>query len=272
MSDAVQEFQIVLAVFGTSARSSAIYDRLKERFEERFAQRIPVGFTSRMGSPSLKNVLEDISSVKDSEVVIVPLFMIPGRVVLDDVKKVAEEYEHRFKSIRLARPLLPDDRIYQVVREELLTDLEKLHLKDTGILLVGHGTPESESSLIYREVAQKITSLFPPPLQVSFGNIDDSAPYCRDVLGALIMSGITTLLVQPFMIVDGVHIHEDIKGALSGLHDQNALYRQLLEEYGEPFKERLKEIECIYKPGLGAYPGVFEIFADHTMRAINDSN
>ena len=269
MSNSTQKIQIVLAAFGTSAGSSAIYTILKERFEERFTQKVVMGFTSRVGTPKLKNVLEEISPGKDLEVVIVPLFIIPGKVVLEDIIKVAEEYTHHFRSVRVARPLLPDDRIYEVVRGELLQDLEGLEPGDTGILFVGHGTPERESSLIYRDVAQKVTSLFPPSVKVSFGNIDDSAPYCREVLGELVMSGIKTLLIQPFMIIDGVHIHDDIKGALDGDHNENKLYRHLLKNYGESFKERLKEIECVYKPGLGAYPGVFELFADHTQMVIN---
>ena len=269
MSDSTQKFKIVLAAFGTSAGSSAIYAGIKERFEERFTQKVVMGFTSRVGNPKLKNVLEEIGPEKDLEVVIVPLFIIPGKVVLEDIKKVAEEFTSHFRSVRVARPLLPDDRIYEVVRGELLPDLEELEPGDTGILFVGHGTPERESSLIYRDVAQKVTSLFPPSVKVSFGNIDDSAPYCRDALGELVMSGIKTLLIQPFMIVDGVHIHDDVKGALDGNHNGNKLYRHLLESYGESFKERLKEIECVYKPGLGAYPGVFELFADHTQRAFS---
>ena len=269
MLGSTQKVKIVIAAFGTSAGSSAIYASLKERFEERFTQKVVMGFTSRVGNPKLKNVLEEIGPEKDLEVVIVPLFIIPGKVVLEDIKKVAEEFTSHFRSVRVARPLLPDDRIYEVVRGELLPDLEELEPGDTGILFVGHGTPERESSLIYRDVAQKVTSLFPPSVKVSFGNIDDSAPYCRDVLGELVMSGIKTLLIQPFMIVDGVHIHDDVKGALDGDHKENKLYRHLLENYGDSFMERLKEMECVYKPGLGAYPGVFELFADHTQRAFS---
>jgi cobalamin biosynthesis Co2+ chelatase CbiK len=269
MSAGSQNFQIVLAAFGTSVGSSAIYAILKERFEERFTQKVVMGFTSRVGNPKLKNVLEEIVPAKDLEVVIVPLFMIPGKVVLEDIKKVAEECTHHFRSVRVARPLLPDDRIYEVMRGELLPDLKELEPGNTGILFVGHGTPNEESSLIYMDVAQKVRSLFPPSVKVSFGNIDDSAPYCRDILGELVMSGIKTLLIQPFMIVDGVHIHDDIRGALDGDHNENKLYRHLLENYGDSFKERLREIECVYKPGLGAYRGVFEIFADHTLRAFS---
>lgn len=269
MSAGSQNFQIVLAAFGTSIGSSTIYTSLKEHFEKRFKQKVPMGFTSRVGNPKLKTVLEEISSKKDLEVVIVPLFMIPGKVVLEDIKKVAEECTHHFRSVRVARPLLPDDRIYEVMRGELLPDLKELEPGDTGILFVGHGTPNKESSLIYMDVAQKVRSLFPPSVKVSFGNIDDSAPYCRDILGELVMSGIKTLLIQPFMIVDGVHIHDDIRGALDGDHNENKLYRHLLESYGDSFKERLREIECVYKPGLGAYRGVFEIFADHTLRAFS---
>ena len=269
MSNSSRKFQIVLAAFGTSTDSSVIYASLKERFEERFKQRVLMGFTSRMGNPKLKTVLGELSSKREAEVVITPLFMIPGKVVLDDIKKVTREFERHLKTIRISKPLLPDDRIYQVLRQEFASDVEKSRSERRCILFVGHGTPDRDSSFIYSDCAQKIKSLFPPSLKVAFGNVELSAPYCKDVLGELIMSDIRTLVVQPFMIVDGVHIHDDIRGALDGNHDDNKLYRHLLATYGEPLKKRLREIEFIYKPGLGAYQGIFEIFADHTMQALS---
>jgi cobalamin biosynthesis Co2+ chelatase CbiK len=268
MTDSSKNHKIVLAAFGTSTNSTAIYSSLKERFEERFKQKIPMGFTSRVGSPKLKNVLEELPVKKEVEVVITPIFMIPGKVVLEDVKKLVEECELDFKSVRVARPLLPDDRIYQVLKEELSSDLEKSKHEETGVLFVGHGTPDEESSQIYTSFAQDIRSFFPAPLKVAFGNMEASVPHCRDVLGELIMSDIKTLVVQPLMIVDGVHIHEDIKGALNGGHHENKIYQHLFNIYGESFKSRLKEITFVYKPGLGAYRGIFELFADRTMKAL----
>ena len=133
---------------------------------------------------------------------------------------------------------------------------------------MGHGTPDEHSSQIYASFAQEIKSFFPAPLRVALGNVETSAPYCRDVLGELVMSTIRTLVVQPLMIVDGVHIHEDIKGALEGEHQENKIYQHLLDTYGESFTRRRGEITFVYKPGLGAYRGIFELFADHTMSAL----
>ena len=261
--------QIVLAAFGTSTASSVIYRTLKRQFEAHFSQTIPIGFTSRVGTPTLRSVLESIPSRKTQEVVITPLFMVPGKVVSDDVWKVAHEYAHRFTSLRVAHPLLPDERVYQVLKEALLPDLENALERHTGILFVGHGSPEQESANNYVTFAHRIRSYFPPAVKVAFGNVEYSAPYCRDVVGKLIMSDIKRLVIQPFMIVDGVHIHEDIKGAFEGNQDENELAHHLFTTYGDSFTQRLKEIEFIYKPGLGAYRGIFEMFADHTTRALS---
>lgn len=269
MSHNTQNHQIVLAAFGTSTGSSAIYANLLKLFEERFKQKIPMGFTSRVGDPKLKTVLANLSSDKKMGVVIVPLFMIPGRVFLDDIKKVAEECDRSFKSVTVAKPLLPDERIFNVLKEEILPDFKKPKLEETGILFVGHGTPDKDSSLIYINCAQNIKSLFPDSMKVAFGNVEFSAPYCKDILGELIMSDIKTLVIQPFMIVDGVHIHDDIKGALNGDREDNKIYRHLLDVYGESLKKRLKEMEFVYKPGLGAYRGIFELFADRTVEALS---
>jgi cobalamin biosynthesis Co2+ chelatase CbiK len=269
MSDSSKNHQIVLAAFGTSTDSSSIYVTLKEHFEERFKQKIPIGFTSRVGNPKLKTVLEKLPSNEEMEIVVTPLFMIPGKVVLEDVKEMAEECEHHFKSIKVAKPLLPDDRIYQVLREELLPDIEKLKGEDSGILFVGHGTPDRKSSRIYDAFAENVESVFPSAVKIGFGNVEFSAPYYRDILGELIMSDINTLVIQPLMIVDGVHMRENIKGALGGDLKDNELCQHLLDNHGDPIKRRLREVTFVYKPGLGAYQGIFELFADHTMKAIS---
>ena len=262
-------YQIILAAFGTSTASSAIYRTLQGQFEAHFSQKIPIGFTSRVGTPKLKSVLESIPSHKKQEVVITPLFMVTGKVVSDDVWKVAQEYAHHFTSLRVADPLLPDERVYQVLKEELWPDLKNASERHIGILFVGHGSPEKESANSYVSFAHRIRSYFPPAVKVAFGNVEYSAPYCRDVVGELIMSDIKRLVIQPFMIVDGVHIHEDIKGAFEGNQDENELAHHLFTTYGDSFMQRIKEIEFIYKPGLGVYRGIFEMFADHTTRALS---
>ena len=260
--------QIVLAAFGTSMGPKAAYTGMQVRFQERFGQRIPMGFTSRVGEPKLKAVLESLPADPDLVVVITPIFMIEGQVVKRDIAETARECEHRFKEIRIARPLLPDDRIYEVVRHEVASRMKNVPPGGTGIIFVGHGTPDDDAARLYGGCARQLTSLFASPFSAAFGNLESPAPYLGESLGELIMSGIGHLLIQPFMIVHGVHMHDDVKGALEEQNPENKLYRFLLDRYGEPVKGRLNEIRRIYMPGLGAYPGVFHIFADHTREAL----
>jgi|GEM_PF-3066526 len=261
--------QIVLAAFGTSLDPKAAYTRMQVRFQERFGQRIPMGFTSRVGEPKLKAILESIPADPDLVVVITPIFMLEGQVVKRDIVEAARECEHRFKEIRIARPLLPHGRIYEVVRHEVASRMKNVPPAATGIIFVGHGTPDDDAARLYGECARQLTSLFALPFRAAFGNLESPAPYLGEGVGELIMSGIGRLLVQPFMIVHGVHMHDDVKGALEEQDPDNRLYRFLLDRWGEPVKQRLREIHRIYMPGLGAYPGVFHIFADHTLEALS---
>lgn len=261
--------QIVLAAFGTSLDPKAAYTRMQVRFQERFRQQIPMGFTSRVGEPKLKAVLESLPADPDLTVVITPIFMIEGQVVKRDIAETARECEHRFKEVRIARPLLPDDRICEVVRHEVAARMENVPPGGTGIIFVGHGTPDDDAARQYGECARQLTSLFAPPFRAAFGNLESPAPYLGESLGELVMSGIEHLLIQPFMIVHGVHMHDDVKGALEEQDPENRLYRFLLVRHGEPIKQRLQEIRRVYMPGLGAYPGVFHIFADHTLEALS---
>ena len=270
MAHNLKDYQIVLAAFGTSTAASRLYETLKQQFEERFNQSIPIGFTARVGTPKLKTVLEGLHLQKEAAVIVTPLFMITGKVVLDDIETVVKECEPRFKTIKIAQPLLPDERIYEVLQKELSTDLQNAANNDKGILFVGHGTPDSTASQIYTDCARNLESSYSSLARVAFGNVEMSAPYVKESLGKLIMSGIKTLIVQPFMIVDGVHIHEDIRGALDEQDPSNKIFKFLMDTYGEPLKERLNRIKVIYKPGLGAYPGVFELFANHTAKALSE--
>jgi sirohydrochlorin ferrochelatase len=264
-----EKHQIVLAAFGTSLGPTAAYTSIRVRFQERFKQRIPIGFTSRVGEPKLKVVLESIPADPDLVVVIAPIFMVEGQVVKRDIVEMARECQHRFKEIRIARPLLPDDRVYEVVRDEVASRMQNLPPGGTGIVFVGHGTPDDDAAQLYGECARQLTSLFASPFKAAFGNLERPAPYLGESLGELIMSGIGHLLVQPFMIVHGVHMHDDVKGALEEQDPDNKLYRFLLDRYGETVKQRLQEIRRVYMPGLGAYPGVFQIFADHTLETLS---
>ncbi len=261
--------QIVLAAFGTSLGPTAAYTSIRVRFQERFKQRIPIGFTSRVGEPKLRAVLESIPPDPNLVVVIAPVFMIEGQVVKRDIMETARECEYRFQEIRVARPLLPDDRIYEVIRHEVASRMKNLSPEGTGIVFVGHGTPDDDAAQLYAESARQLTSLFASPFKAAFGNLESPAPYLGESLGDLIMSGIGRLLVQPFMIVHGVHMHDDVKGALEERDPDNKLYRFLLDRHGETVQQRLQEISRVYMPGLGAYPGVFQIFADHTLEALS---
>jgi sirohydrochlorin ferrochelatase len=261
--------QIVLAAFGTSLDPKAAYTRMQVRFQERFGQLIPMGFTSRVGEPKLKAVLESLPADPELTVVITPIFMIEGQVVKHDIVAAARECEHRFKEIRIARPLLPDDRIYDVIRHEVESRMQNISPEGRGIIFVGHGTPDDDAARLYGECARQLTSLFASPFRAAFGNLESPAPYLGESLGELIMSGIGHLLVQPFMIVHGVHMHDDVKGALEEQDPENKLYRFLLDRHGDGVKQRLQKIRRVYMPGLGAYPGVFQIFADHTLEALS---
>ncbi len=262
-------YQIVLAAFGTSLDPKAAYTRMQVRFQERFRQRIPMGFTSRVGEPKLKAVLESLHADPDLTVVITPIFMIEGQVVKHDIVATVRECQHRFKEIRIARPLLPDERIYDVIRHEVASRMKNIPPGGTGIIFVGHGTPDDDAARLYGECARQLTSFFAPPFRAAFGNLESPAPYLGESLGELIMSGINRLLIQPFMIVHGVHMHDDVKGALEEQNPENKLYRFLLDRHGEPIKQRLQEIRRVYMPGLGVYPGVFNIFAEHTLEALS---
>jgi cobalamin biosynthesis Co2+ chelatase CbiK len=158
-----------------------------------------------------------------------------------------------------------------VIQKELASRLQSVRRGEKGLIFVGHGTPDHEAAQVYSECARRITTLFAPPVKAAFGNLESSAPFLGESLGELIMSDIKNLFIQPFMIVDGVHMH-DVRGALESQDPDNALYRFLFQRYGEIVKTRLQGMSRTYLPALGSYPGIFELFTDHTVKALSQND
>jgi sirohydrochlorin ferrochelatase len=192
--------------------------------------------------------------------------MLPGQVVYRDIVTFAEAHRSSFESLSVAEPLLPDRRVFAVMAREITQVVADNALTSWGVLLVGHGTREEGARRIYEASLRQARGVFPPAVPVELGHMEFSPPFAKDCLATLLLSGVKHLIIQPFMIVDGVHIDEVRKG-LDVHAGPHSWHRELSEAYGEILRTRLLDFEFTFMPALGCYGGVFDIFFDHALRA-----
>ena len=144
-----------------------------------------------------------------------PTHIIPGEEY-DEIKNVYEAFKllkgkYGFKELKLGRPFLnsSDDceRMAEILIERFKTQLQD---KDTGIVLMGHGTPEHFANAMYSQLQlalnRKLHGKF-------FLGTVEAVPLIDDILEDLKRHPeIKKLVISPLMIVAGDHANNDLAG------------------------------------------------------------
>ena len=166
----------------------------------------------------IQNPLEALAALNDegfSRVFIMPTHIIPGEEY-DEIKNVYEAFKllkgkYGFKELKLGRPFLnsSDDceRMAEILIERFKTQLQD---KDTGIVLMGHGTPEHFANAMYSQLQlalnRKLHGKF-------FLGTVEAVPLIDDILEDLKRHPeIKKLVISPLMIVAGDHANNDLAG------------------------------------------------------------
>lgn len=192
--DAFPDFQIFRAF-----TSSVIRRKLKE--------------TKGIVIDDPRSALEKMRQEGIEEVIVQPLFIVPGKEY-QKIFNLVEEIRDRkeFKNIVCGRSLLhfngqegcPDDyhEISNMVAQ-LLPDPEPRE----AVLLVGHGSPESANAA-YELLGYRIQKRWPWIYLANIGGGPDLASHISQFQS----EGHVILHVIPFMWVAGEHAHADIAG------------------------------------------------------------
>ena len=166
----------------------------------------------------LMNPVEILAILNDmgySEVCIMPTHIIPGEEY-DEIANVADAFstlsgKYSFDDISLGTPFMysPEDCARMA---EILAERFKSQLKDesTGIVLMGHGTPEHFANALYSLLQLELD-------RIAYGRFFvgtvEAAPEIDDVVENLERHPeITKLVLSPLMIVAGDHANNDLAG------------------------------------------------------------
>ena len=151
-----------------------------------------------------------------THVYVMPTHIIPG-TEYDEIKNVVDAFnslkgKYGFKKLALGAPYLNSSEDCATMAKILFARFDKqLKNKDTGIVLMGHGTPEHIANALYSLLQVELD-------KISYGRFFvgtvEATPKIEDVLAKLRRNkGVKKLVISPFMIVAGDHANNDLAGA-----------------------------------------------------------
>lgn len=252
---------IVLAAFGTTTSAFATYNKIEDQVKKSFpGYEVRWAFTSHMVRQkvwkdqhkklqSLPEVLTNLKADGFTKVVVQSFLLAPGKE-WDEI--VRQSHEVPGLTVKVGQPLLSGKadelKTMQILSKEFPPNLQK-----TAVVLVGHGSPDPKAQATYDSFAKLLRDHYPHG-QVFFGLVEFEKPGKKEVLQEVKKSGVTSVVLMPFLLVAGDHVQNDILG--SG---------------PESWKSELLKMGCQVEGiprGLGDRPAIVDIYLKHLAQAL----
>ena len=260
---------ILVTSFGTSmAEARPAIDNLVASIKEAFPEaEVRLAFSSniirrklaREGAadvpPTPVQALADLNDEGFKEVLVMPTHIIPG-AEYDDIAGVVRAFrgikgKYGFKSIRLGKAFLSSVEACDEMADILIKRFESVPA-GTGIVLMGHGTPEHIANAMYSQLQIALNKKADDRFFI--GTVENT-PLIEDVVAGLKKAGVKKVVISPLMEVAGDHANNDLAG-----EDDPESWLNVLK--GEGF-----EVET-YIYGLGADPNIAAAFVEHAKAAL----
>ena len=193
--------------------------------------------------------LERLLSDGVENVVIQPTYMTKG-YEYDRLRETAAFYEPRFSSVRYGAPLLSSGEDCRKMARILAEEAGNCGCGDTAVVYMGHGTSHGENAA-YAELSSCLREA--GYFNYYIGTMEAS-PTLEDVLRKVGSGGYRRVLLLPLLLTAGGHALRDMAGETE-------------DSWKNRFQAAGYETECILK-GLGEYPGVQRLFADHVRESL----
>lgn len=215
--------------------SQIIIDKLKER--------------DNLEIDNVTEAMDRLIADGVKEVVIQPTHVMNG-FEYDDIVSEVTEYKDKFESLKIGKPLLASDADFEEIVSVITEETKSYDTEATAVVFMGHGT-EHEANAVYSKVQQYITDAGHDNYFI--GTVE-STPDLDDVVALVKESGVTKVVLLPFMIVAGDHANNDMAG------DEEDSWKSILTAEGF-------EVETVLK-GMGEYTGVQNMIVKHVGETI----
>ncbi len=247
---------IVMTAFGTTTRARQTYKIIDERIRSCFPEH-PVrwAFTSRMVRDRIQQdqglefkhphqVLEELQEKGHEWAVVQSLHLVCGH----EFDRLVDEVKGCPVRTSIGLPLLDSPQDYEAVIKGLDRELDHLD-REEALILVGHGTDHAiwTAYPCLESMARKHLG------NGVFVGVVEGWPEAEGIVQAVDQAGFKRARLVPFMLVAGVHFHEDLAG------DEDS-WKKLFEDHG---------IEVsIEERSLGHMPSIIDLFGRHIRDAL----
>ncbi len=197
---------------------------------------------------SVPDALERLLAQGFDDVLVQPSHVMNGDEY-DKLARLAEPFASRFRRFALGTPLLTEVEDYHAVARAVLAELPP-ERADTAHVFMGHGS-EHHANASYCQLEYVFHDLGRRDVLIGtvegYPTLDEVRRRLRE------RPQVDRLVLRPLMVVAGDHARNDLAG------DAPDSWKNLLE--GEGY-----QVSCLLR-GLGEYPGIRRLFADHALRA-----
>lgn len=250
---------LLVVSFGTSQAPDreksigAIERDLAAAFPDRiFRRAFTSGFIRRKIERDSGTIVDGVSSALRrmaasgiTDVLVQPTHMLDG---LENHKMTQEVQisSNAFETVRIGHPLLWNETDFSNLAD-MIPQLFPAVTEEDALLLMGHGSPESDCSAYSR-----INSLL---RKNGHGNMSvaliDASPTLSDFLPAIRRAAPKRIFLSPFMVTAGRHARHDLLGKNPG-----------------SWQNRLVDFHTVgVMKGLGEYPEIRSIYIRHALEA-----
>lgn len=264
--DLKSDAALVLAAFGTTSRSTHVYQKIENTVKEKFPNlEVRWAYTSDVirKRKNLPGVLETLSLLERDgyrKVIVQPLHVFPGTEYrsLEQVCgnfpgiriAIGETLMHRWKYV---------ERLLNALSEDFLDEGEGWNL------VIGHGSPLSTepANMVYLGVEMYCRKMYG---NVRFSTLDgmpNLPMLVKDVSGFLSLDVKRKVRIFPFMMVAGKHVEEDL------LEDSGCLKDELEKLGFDVDVIPSEESEKSLAKALGEYPVVSRMLLDSVQRQLD---
>jgi sirohydrochlorin cobaltochelatase len=211
---------IVLAAFGTTTNAFTTYNKIEDQVKKSFpGYEVRWAFTSNMVRQkvwkeqhkklnSLPEVLRNLKADGFTKVVVQSFLLAPGKE-WDEIVRQSQEVPGL--TVAVGKPLL-SSKADEMKTIKILSKEFPPNLKKTAVVLVGHGSPDPKAQATYDSFAKLLRGHYPPG-KVFFGLVEFQKPGKEEVLQEVKLSGATSVVLIPFLLVAGDHVQNDILGS-----------------------------------------------------------
>lgn len=219
---------ILVVSFGTSMpEARKAIDNLVNSAKKNFPEcEVRLAFTSniirrkiaRESNENIPNPVQALAALNDEgfkNVYVMPTHIIPGEEY-DELCNVVDAFDsldgkYGFDDLELGYPFMNGTKDCTRMADILIERFKnQLKDKDTGIILMGHGTPEHFANALYSQLQLMLDS---KAYGKFFVGTVEASPELDDVIAKLKRHPeIKKLVLSPLMIVAGDHANNDLAG------------------------------------------------------------